>query len=81
MLDDGGLDIDVYADMVIEGNGATIRQELAGRVLETDFSLTLHNVTITGGREDDDAGGVRSTNSDETLTVVDSTFVDNAAAR
>ena len=76
VLDDS--DIDIWADMVIEGNGATIRQtEPGSRVLDTDFSLTLRQVTITGGRSDDDAGGVRSDNSDETLTVENSTFVDN----
>ena len=76
--DDG--DIDIYADMVIEGNGATIRQTRQGsRVLDTEFSLTLRQVTITGGREVDDAGGLRSDNFEETLTIIDSTFVDNAA--
>jgi hypothetical protein len=60
VLDSNDGDIDIDAAVTIQGNGATIRQTVAdSRVLDTEDALTLQNVTITGGREDSDGGGVR----------------------
>jgi hypothetical protein len=74
-----GGDIDVKADVTIQGNGATIRQTIFNqRVLDTDDDLTLRNVTITGGRENSDGGGVRLDDSEPTLTIEGSTLTDNA---
>jgi hypothetical protein len=79
-LASSGGDIDIKAGLVtIQGNGATIRQTVPdNRVLDTDFELTLQNVTITGGREDSDGGGVREDSTNRTLTIEGSTLTDNA---
>jgi hypothetical protein len=75
----GGGDIDIRAAVTIQGNGSTIEQTVdEQRVLDTDDDLTLQNVTITGGREDSDGGGVRADESDTTLTIEGSTLTDNA---
>lgn len=80
VLDDPAGDIDIWANMVIEGNGATIRQTVSGeRVLQTASDLTLRNVTITGGREGngDDGGGLETGNG--TIVIEGVTFVDNSS--
>lgn len=81
VLDDSAGDIDIWANMVIEGNGATIRQTVSGeRVLQTASDLMLRNVTITGGREadGDDGGGLET--GDGTIVIDGVTFVDNSSS-
>jgi hypothetical protein len=79
VLDSNDGDIDIDAAVTIQGNGATIRQTVANsRVLDTEDNLTLIDVTITGGREDSDGGGVRVDDSNATLTVQGSALTDNA---
>jgi hypothetical protein len=79
VLDSNDGDIDIDAAVTIQGNGATIRQTVAdSRVLDTEDALTLQNVTITGGREDSDGGGVR-VDDPAGLTVEGSTITDNVA--
>jgi hypothetical protein len=51
-----GGDINIAAAVTIDGNGATIEQTCADRVLSTQSALTLNAVTITGG--DVDGAGV-----------------------
>jgi hypothetical protein len=48
------------ADVTINGNGATIRQTCDELVMDVPQDLTLNNVVITGGFDDDDrpAGGI-----------------------
>jgi hypothetical protein len=79
VLDDVQGDVDIYAAMVIEGNGATIQQTVSGqRVLDTTFELTIRNVTVTGGRltGGSDGGGLET--DFDPLTVEGVTFRDNA---
>lgn len=53
-------DIRISAAVIIQGNGATIRQTCEGqRVLYTEDNLSLVNVTITGGTAIGGGGGVR----------------------
>jgi predicted outer membrane repeat protein len=74
-----GGDIGIVASVTIEGNGATIEQMCADRVLYTKFALTLNDVTITGGNVDGSGGGLLE---DNTATVVlnGATFTGNTAS-
>ena len=69
--------IHITARVTIEGNGATIEQTCADRVLLAQSGITLKNVTITGGDADGDGGGLQSSGE---LTITDSTFIDNHAS-
>jgi hypothetical protein len=68
------------AAVTFDGRGHTITQTCASeRVLEVNDSspLTLPNVTITGGRESSDGGGLEADDGD--VNVVNSTFAGNCA--
>jgi hypothetical protein len=61
----GAGDLDIFSDfnVVINGNGARIRQTCGGRVLhqqDSSTTLTVNDLTITGGDADDPGGGIYS---------------------
>ena len=64
--------------LTIIGNGSTIRQTRPYRVLDHEPTdpLVLQDVTITGGDEDDNGGGVAS---DGPTTITDSVITGNRA--
>src|SRR5712692_2589111 len=56
-------DIDIRANVTINGNGATIKSTCPnneGGVLDTDSALTLNSVVLTGGSTTSDNGGAIS---------------------
>lgn len=80
LTNDAAGEIDINDAAIIEGNGATIQQtDNDDNVLETGDTLTLRNVTITGGRANfGDGGGVETNDGDDTLLLEDATIIDNA---
>jgi predicted outer membrane repeat protein len=65
--------------VTIQGNGATIEQTCDARVLNTQFAITLENVTITGGNVDGPGGGLLS-DSTEDVVLTGATFTGNTAS-
>jgi predicted outer membrane repeat protein len=81
VLDDcvGG-DIDIADTVVIEGNGNTVQQTCPDEgVLQTDTSLTIRNLTVTGGDIDDQGGGILMDTGPAALTIEGSTITGNHA--
>jgi CSLREA domain-containing protein len=79
---DGDLDVLAGGPLVIEGNGATITAAGLDRVLDVvnvGASLTLRNLTVTGGLapSGQPGGGILSAG---TLTLIDSTVTGNGIA-
>jgi hypothetical protein len=75
----GALTRSANAPVNLEGAGFTITQTCVDNIFEPDQSdVTLQNVTLTGGRDDDDGGAIDMNGGD--LTVIDSTLVGNCAA-
>ena len=68
----GGGDLDSTGDLAISGNGSTIQNTCVGdRVIDQDVAepLTITDLTITGGEEDDNGGGINA-EGEVTLTPV-----------
>ena len=78
--DNSGGDLDgTEGPITIQGNGATIQQTCVGRrVIDQNVTetLTLDNVTITGGTEDDDGGGF---SADGDAVVTNAAIIGNTA--
>lgn len=77
----GDLDHTSTDALTITGNGATIEQTCTGRrVIDNDASgaISLSDVTITGGTEDDDGGGLSSEDGGD-VTITSSTFTENSS--
>jgi predicted outer membrane repeat protein len=75
----GAGDIEIPAEVTIQGNGATIQQTCEDRVLYTQSPITIEDVTITGGFTDGPGGGLFQ-DSDSQTTLTDVTFTGNQAA-
>ena len=70
-------DIDVDADVTIEGHGATVEQTCTDRIFDTSDALTISNATLTGGVSGSDGGAITSGSGALTLTGV--RLIDNVS--
>jgi hypothetical protein len=77
----GALARSASAPVAVDGHGFTITQTCPDNIIDGTGGAndtTLRNITLTGGRDNDDGGAIDMNGGD--LTVVNSTFVDNCAA-
>jgi len=82
VLDDcgeGDLDYTGSDPLTITGNGATIRQTCAERVIETDGDIIVNDTVVTGGNQAGGLGGGIEADTDD-ITLVRSTVTDNEAS-
>ena len=73
---DAGGDLDVTDGLTVDGNGATVTQTVADRVIEaTAGTLTVRDLVVTGGDTTGDGGGMllHATATLERVTVTGST--------
>jgi hypothetical protein len=82
VLDDcaeGDLDYTGTDPLTITGNGSTIQQTCAERVIETDGDITITDTTVRGGNQAGGLGGGVEADTDD-VTLVRSTVTDNQAS-